>query len=220
MTFNHLTKPPLLPLDRKVVDGKRYYITPVGDLPSVTTVLGSFEDSGLTGWKDAVGPLEVDRVLGIASRRGTLLHNLSEDYLNNKPIDFDSMMPDMKVAFKKFTKALDHIDNIWYIEVPLYSQKLGLAGQTDCIAEYDGVLSIIDFKTSKRPKNDEDIQKYFEQETAYDLMFYHMTGIAINQIVTIMHEDYASEPKIFVKKPADYILSLKAKIKKYKEMNQ
>lgn len=202
-----------------MVEGKRYYTTPDGiKLPSVTTVLGEFEQEGINKWKKRVGEKEAAAVSSRASSRGTTFHSLAESYLENKPIDYNELQPDMSVNFRRFTKALDHINNIHYIEVPLYSVKLGTAGRTDCIAEYDTKLSIIDYKTSNKPKKEEWIQHYFEQEAAYALMYYHMTGIPIEQIVILMHVDYQEEPSVYIRQTKDYILPLKSKIKRFKEI--
>lgn len=219
MQFIHLEKPPLYPLQDEMVGGKRYYTTPDGiKLPSVTTILGEFEKDGINKWKKRVGGKEAAAVSSQASRRGTSFHALAESYLENKTIDYNALQPDMAVNFKRFTKALDRINNIHYIEVPLYSVKLGTAGRTDIIGEFDQKLSIIDHKTAKKPKKEEYIQHYFEQETAYALMYYHMTGIPIEQIVILMHVDYQEEPSVYVRQTKDYILPLKAKIKRYKEI--
>jgi|SRR5665213_2115807 len=217
--FNFLDKPPLLPITTTSIDGKRYYLTPDGQkLPSVTTVLGAFEKAGITKWKNRVGEKEAGVITRRAATRGTSFHTLAEEYIQNKDIDYKALQPDMAVYFKRFTKLLDHINNIHYIEVPLYSYKLGVAGRTDCIGEYDGILSIIDHKSSMKIKKKEWITHYFEQETAYALMYFHMTGIPIEQIVILIHEDEGSEPRAFIEKTKDYILSLKSKIQRYKEM--
>jgi genome maintenance exonuclease 1 len=129
-------------------------------------------------------------------------------------------MPDMKQAFKDIQSTLNKIDNIHYIESPLYSEILGIAGRTDVIGEYEQVPSIIDFKTSLREKRESWIENYFEQGTAYSLMYEEMTGIQINQIVVIISVDGLDKPQVFVKDRIEYIDSLMTKIDAYhKEHN-
>lgn len=202
----------------KNIDGRRYYLTPEGiHLPSVTTVLGHFEKEKINKWRQKVGEKEANRVSKLATSRGKSFHALVEDYVQNKPVDLSEVTPDTKVNFIHFKPTLCRIDNISHIEAPLYSLKLGVAGRTDLIAEFDGITSIIDHKTSKKIKKREWIQHYFEQETAYAIMYYHMTGIIINQLVILMSVDYQPEASVFTSKTEDHILPLKAKIKTYKE---
>ena len=126
-------------------------------------------------------------------------------------------MPDMKQSFFNSKPTLDLIDNIQYIESPLWSERLGLAGRTDVIGDFDGVPSIIDFKTSLKPKKEKWIDNYFEQGTAYSLMYKERVGKTINQVVIIIAVDNESEPQVFVKNTSDYVDSLIKKIWLYKK---
>jgi genome maintenance exonuclease 1 len=215
--------PELKSLPTEQVDGKRYYVTPNGNrLPSVTTVLGHFKKASITEWRNRVGHEEAQKISTRASTRGTKFHNLLEKYLsnqyhNNREMLFENIMPDMKQAFHDAEIALDKIDNIHYIETPLWSERLGLAGRTDVIGEYDGVLSIIDFKTSLKEKKEEWIDNYFEQGTAYALMYKERVGIAIQQVVIIISVDGLTEPQVFIKPTIDYVDSLINKIWLYKK---
>jgi genome maintenance exonuclease 1 len=209
----------LCTLNKIEENGNRHYITPEGEkLPSVTTVLSHFKKTTIVEWRKKVGEEEANKISGQAARRGTGFHKIMEEYLNNedpKAILADAM-PDQKQAFNDMAKVLDeHVDNIYYIEAMLYSKKLGLAGQTDLIAEYDGVLSVIDFKTSSKPKKAEWIEDYFIQCTAYSLMYEDMTGVKIEQIVILMSVDH-EQPEIFVKNRKDYVDALYQKIKDYR----
>lgn len=218
-TFTMAGVPPLPEIASEMIDGKRYYATPDGKkLPSVTTVLGFFEAQGIMKWRNQVGEAEANRISKMATGRGTRFHKLTEDYLQNKEINFKKLMPNERVDFQKFTKILNRIDNIHHIEAPLFSTKLGVAGRTDLIGEFDNTLSIIDHKTSNKPKIEEYIQHYFEQEAAYAIMYYHQTGIIINQIVILMSVA-EGEPIVFIKNTEDYIKPLKEKIRKYKEIH-
>ena len=218
-TFKYLTNMPKLePLPVQEIDGKRFYVSPNGiKLPSVTTVLGHFKKAQIIEWRNRVGVKEANAISGRASVRGTKFHSLLERYLSNEMNIFEGVMPDMKQAFNDIRSTIDNIDNIHYIESPLYSEILGLAGRTDVIAEFGGVPSIIDFKTSLKPKREEWIDNYFEQGTAYSLMYEEMTGIQIHQVVVIISVDNEDKPQVFVKNRIDYIDSLMAKIEAYKK---
>jgi genome maintenance exonuclease 1 len=125
-------------------------------------------------------------------------------------------MPDMKQSFRDMQETLDLIDNIHYIESPLYSEGLGVAGRTDVIAEFGKTLSIIDFKTSTKQKKEEWIDHYFEQGTAYSLMYEELVGAPINQVVIIISCDDSEYPQVFIRDKNQYVESLMDKINQYK----
>jgi CRISPR/Cas system-associated exonuclease Cas4 (RecB family) len=220
-TFSYISNMPelkSLPVEEK--DGKRFYVSPNGiRLPSVTTILGHFKTAQLVEWRNRIGNAEADYIVRRAGVRGTKFHTMMERYLSNEQNIFEGVMPDMKQAFNDIRPTLDNIDNIHYLESPLYSEILGIAGRTDVIAEYDQVPSIIDFKTSRRKKREEWIDNYFEQGTAYSLMYEEMTGFQINQIVVIISVDDEEKPQVFIKDRIEYIDSLMSKIERYKEEN-
>ena len=187
-------------------DGKRYYVTPSGNkLPSVTTVIGAQKKEAILEWRKKVGEEAANKISRQASSRGTNVHTLCERYLNNDKLG--NIMPDAKEMFHSLVPLLDRIDNIHYQEQALWSEQLGLAGRVDCIAEYDGVLSVIDFKTSKRIKTRDKILDYFWQECAYALMYEELVGEPINQVVTIMAVDN-EQPLLFIEKTEDHIEGL------------
>jgi genome maintenance exonuclease 1 len=220
-TFKHLNSDPILcKLDREEINGKRYYISPQGKrLPSVTTFLGHFKKESIMAWRKKVGEEEANRISGQAARRGTKFHSLMESYLGNEQNFLtEDIMPDMKQAFHDMVPTLDRIDNIHYIETMLYSEILGLAGQVDCIAEFDGVPSIIDFKTSNKLKREDWITNYFEQCTCYSLMYEEMTGIKAKQIVVLISVDGEMQPQVFVKNRKDYVPGLAEKIKEFRSI--
>ena len=220
-TFIHKTNlPQLQSLPTKEIDGKRHYLLPNGIyVPSVTTVLGHFKKKQIQEWRNRVGHEEANKISNRASTRGTKFHTLMEKYLSNEPVTSiitENTMPTLKESFHMMKKEVDkHIDNVYYIEVPLYSTSMRMAGRTDIIAEYDGVLSVIDFKTSAREKKEEHIQDYFLQSTAYALMYEERMGTPIEQIVIMMASDGLPEPQIFVKKTEDYHGPLIEKIAQY-----
>jgi len=196
-------------------DGKRYYTTPDGvKLPSVTTVIGAKKKEAIMKWRKRVGEEEANRVSRKATSRGTNVHTLCERYLNNE--ELGTIMPDAKEMFLPLKPLLNRINNIHYQECALWSVQLGLAGRVDCIGEFDGVLSVIDFKTSKKVKKKEDIDDYFAQCVAYACMYEVLIGIGIEQIVIIMAVE-GSEPLLFVEKTENYLNTLLEYIKFYKQ---
>ena len=197
----------------------RLYTTPDGKkLPSITTVLGATQDkSGLDAWRKRVGEEEANRVMAQASTRGTAVHQLAEDYVNNEENWSKGAMPANLFTFNTIKPLLDkHMNNIWIQEAPLYSERLEVAGRVDCIAEWDGVLSIVDYKTSKRPKKREYVEGYFIQEAAYAAMFLERTGVPIKQIVTVIAVD-DNEPQAYIEKAIDLLHKFVELRKKFKE---
>jgi hypothetical protein len=177
----------------------RKYLTPDGKkYPSMTNVLSVRAKDYLTEWRNRVGDAEADRVCHHGVTRGSALHLLAEKHINNEDVDLRKEMPHVVQSFGVVRKILDaHVDRIMAQEVALFSHYLKVAGRADLIAYYDGVLSIIDFKTSKTVKTEKDIEDYFIQETGYAIMFEERTGIPITNLVTIMVVDYSSKPLIF-----------------------
>ena len=171
-------------------DGNRVYHTPDGKLyPSVTTVLSAHTKKGILEWRERVGEQEANRVSRQAAFRGTRFHTLAEKYLRNELTGGDFSLMDYEM-FKVAQPVLNRIDNIRAQESTLWSHHLRLAGRVDCIAEFDGKLSVIDFKTARREKDEEHIQHYFMQAAAYAIMFEERTKIPINRIViAIVVED-------------------------------
>ena len=198
--------------------GKRVYHVP-GDvfLPSITTVLSIMNRQAISEWRNRVGEEEANRVSRTASGRGTAVHSLCESYLKNEPLCPDTR-PDAVFMFKCIKPLLNNINKIQYQEQGLYSTKLGVAGSVDCIAEYEGVLSVIDFKTASKPKKEEYIENYFLQTTAYALMYEELIGTPINQIVILIAVD-GQAPQVFKKNPSDYIDRLVEVIDQYKREN-
>ena len=195
-------------------DGKRYYTLPDGTrLPSVTTVLGAQKKDAIMAWRKRVGEDVANAISKKATGRGTNVHTLCERYLNNESLG--DIMPDAKEMFYTLKPYLNKINNIHYQEQALWSKQLGMAGRVDCIGEYDGVLSSIDFKTSKRIKSHEDIEDYFWQTRAYALMYEELIGEPIHQLVIIMAvED--NQPLVFIQKTEDHIEGLVKAINFYK----
>ena len=206
--FEHVSGIEFPELTAEIVDRiGRIYTTPEGNkYPSVTTVIGKAGDnSWLDKWKSRVGEEEVRKVSGQASRRGTAVHELAEEYLKNNSKYTKGHMPANIGTFGQIRPILDkHVSKIYGLEVPLYSDKLRVAGRVDCLAEWDSQLAIIDFKTSKREKKREDISGYFTQASAYSYMTFERVGLLPKLIVIIMMVD-DGEPLVFVEKSKDWI---------------
>jgi len=219
MTFNHV--PVKLPeLKTKTIDRKRFYITPEGaEYPSITTVLSSYKKEGLYEWRKRVGDQVANYVAGKAAARGTKVHHMCEDYLNNKYFNYPTEWEKHKKDFLPYClfgqlkeQALCNIDNIYAQEAGLYSDKYKIAGRVDCIAEYRGVLSAIDFKTSTKERNDEWNENYYIQGSAYAEMFGERTGIDISQIVILVVTEDGTVQE-FIKEKGPYLNHLLEAIK-------
>ena len=186
--FNHVDLD-LQPLEREHIDGVRYYKIPDEEelvkMVSITSVTSHFNKEIFVKWRKRVGNEEADRITKAATGRGTDMHTLTEHYLKNEDLP-KGLRPISDFLFKISKGHLNKIDNIHALEGPLYSKELGVAGTVDCIAEYDGELAIIDFKTSKKPKPRDWIEHYFVQCMAYGCMLYEMTGISVKKLVIIM----------------------------------
>ena len=172
-------------LTREMIDGVRYYDTPDGQkLVSITSVISHYNREKFGEWRARVGNDEANRITKQATSRGTDMHTLVEHHLKNEKLP--KVQPLSEFLFKQAKPDLAKIDNIHAIEQSLFSKELGIAGSVDCIAEYDGELAVIDFKTSKQPKPEAWVQGYYVQCAAYACMLYEMTGIMVKKFVIIM----------------------------------
>lgn len=212
--FTHIDSPLIEEISATTNDSGRYYSTPSGKFPSVTTVTGFKKAKFFAKWR-AENPKEAKRV----TSRGNIFHSLIEDYLNNEfevQRDKDKVRPDILELFLQLQPELDKIDNILALEVPLWSESIGLAGRVDCIAEHNGELSIIDFKGATRSKRRSDIENYFLQATAYALMWQDKTGQELDKFkILISSED--GEAQVFGGRPIHYTKRLYEAIEEYKE---
>jgi CRISPR/Cas system-associated exonuclease Cas4 (RecB family) len=219
MIFNYCPPKNLQDLKSETFpDGKRYYTLDDGTrLPSVTTVLGAVKKQSILEWRKRVGEEQANKISKVATTRGTNMHTLCERYLNNQ--DLGEIMPDAKEMFLTIKPHLNKINNIHYQEQSLWSKKIEMAGRVDCIAEYEGELSVIDFKTSRKVKKKEWIEDYFWQTTAYALMYEELIGRPINNLVIIMAV-LDEEPLVFKEKTSDHIDGLVKAIKFYRDQNE
>ena len=212
MGFRHVKLSELdFELESTTTEKGRVYKVPGGNLyPSITTVLSSYNKQAILEWRQRVGEEKANEISRKAAGRGTKLHNTVEKYLLNEMTDMklQTMMPDIKEMFFDMRKIIDeNIGDIYGIEQPLYSHKLKLAGRCDCIAEWNGELAIVDWKTASRTKDKDHITNYFMQATAYAEMFEEITGKAIETIVVAISVQSES-PQLFVEKKSKYLLPL------------
>ena len=167
-------------------NGKRLYVTPDGEsYPSVTTVLSDYKKQGIIDWRKRVGEKEANKISTKASRRGTKVHKLCEDYLNNEST-FKDYTPDNVEMFKSIQPTLNEIEVVYAQERTLFSHHLKTAGRVDCVGKFRGKTHIIDFKTSNKPKKWEWIDTYFMQGSAYSVMWEEMTGVPVPYIAIII----------------------------------
>ena len=185
--FNHIDIE-LPKLSRQTIDGVRYYSVPDEEellkLVSITSVTSHINKDIFVKWRKRVGNEEADRITKRATKRGTDMHTLVEYYMKNE--ELPEVPPISDFLFKISKANLKRINNIYALEGSLYSKQLGIAGTVDCIAEYDGELAIIDFKTSAKPKPRKWIDHYFVQCMAYGCMLYELTGISVKKLIIIM----------------------------------
>lgn len=173
-------------LKRETIDGVRYYT--IGGknkkLVAITSVISHYNKEKFASWRLKVGEEEANRITKRATSRGTDTHTLIENYLLNQ--ELPKVQPISEHLFKIAKSTLNRINNIHCLESSVYSEILGVAGSVDTIADFDGELSVIDYKTSKEPKPREWIESYFVQTMFYGMALYEMTGIEIKKLVIIM----------------------------------
>lgn len=195
-------------------DGKHFYETPEGkEYPSVTAmVYYNTDKTGLDIWKKRIGESVAKYIFEEAGKNGTAVHSTIESYLRN---DFKQPKPLLtKGHFAQIQPLLEKIDNIRACEIGLYSHNMKLGGMADCIAEHNGVLSVIDFKTSRKKKYESNIEGYFIQATCYALMWEELTGERIERIVIMITCEDGTVQE-FVKNPSNYTERLHEKVREF-----
>lgn len=206
---------------------KRFYETPEGNkYPSITTVLSNRKKEGLWEWRKRVGEDVANYVARTSAARGTKVHHMCEDYLNNMHIDFPEKFEEHEKSFLPWClfkqlrdQALKNIDTIYAQETGLYSDKYRVAGRVDCIAEYKDILSAIDFKTSSKERNDSYNENYYIQGSAYAEMFEERTGIKTEQVVILVVTEDGTVQE-FVKNKKDYLPMLEETMNEWRKSNE
>ena len=219
--FNHI-QVSLPEVTTETINRKRFYVTPEGEkYPSITTVLSNRKKEGLFEWRKRVGNDVANYVARTSASRGTKVHHMCEDYLNNE-FDEEKHKKDF-LPFCLFNQlkdqALCNMNNIYAQEAGLYSDKYKVAGRVDCVAEYKDTLSIIDFKTSTRERSDDWNENYYIQGSAYAEMFEERTKIKIDQVVILVVTEDGTVQE-FVKSKQDYLPMLEASINEWSKSNE
>jgi len=200
-------------------DGTRFYPIPGADkyYPSVTSITSFKNAQFFAEWRKRIGDNEANRITARATQRGTAFHALTEDYFKGQ-LDINKYLENNPLSVRMFQSAkstLNRINNIHCLETFLYSHYLGLAGRVDCIAEFDGELAVIDFKTSTKEKKEENIENYFVQETAYAAMFLERSGIEVKKIVTLIATEEGTIQTFQKYNLDDYLQLLKSYIEEF-----
>ena len=216
MPFTHLLHPEIPKIKEVNINGVRHYDTPDGALISITSLLKNFTPQGILDWRKAVGAEVANEVMRAAGDRGSKVHKIIESCLSNKPEnDLVGNYGELPARmFGQIVPALDKIDQIRTLEQGLYSTRLGIAGRVDCIAEFDGKISTIDFKTSTR-KRDEINENYPVQATFYSIAWEERTGEKIDQIV-ILTTTETGELDVYKDEPSKHVGRLEEMIDEYK----
>ena len=205
----------------KKIDGFRFYTIDGKAYPSITTVLSIRSKEGIEKWRESIGEKVANWEMGRAARRGKATHTLVEQYIKNETPSIRDVLP--LGLFRLLKPYLDQIDNIHCLETIMYSKKLTIAGQVDCIAEYNGKLAVIDFKTANKERKEDWIENYFLQTTAYSIMYEELFGKSIDQIVILLAaedgtvQSYVREKKEYVDKLGTAIQDF---YKYYEEQNK
>ena len=216
MPFTHVLHPEITKIKQVNVNGVRYYDTPDGTLISITSLLKNFTPEGILEWRKAVGEDVANEVMRAAADRGSKVHKIIENCLSNKP-ENDLVGNYGELAARMFSQmvpALDKIDRIRALEKGLYSTRFGIAGRVDCIAEYDNELTVIDFKTSTR-KRDERNETHLVQDSFYSLAWEERTGEKVNQIA-ILTTTEDGELDVYRDDPSNHVDRLEEMIEEYK----
>ena len=217
--FTHRTDITPIEMEAKMLDGQRLYFTPEGNkYPSVTTVISNNakKAKAIAKWRQFVGEEKANNITKRSTTRGTNFHSIVEDYINNE-LDLKKYKehPLPVLMFKHSKDCLDNINNILLQEAALYSDHLELAGRVDCIAEYNGLLSIIDFKTSAKEKKEAYLYDYFVQETAYACMLLERYKLRVKQLVTIVSCEDGETQVVIRPLKKEYLASLFKYIDEY-----
>ena len=216
MPFTHILHPEITKINQVNVNGVRYYDTPDGTLISITSLLKNFTPKGILEWRKAVGEDVANEVMRAAADRGSKVHKIIENCLSNKP-ENDLVGNYGELAARMFSQmipAIDKIDRIRALEQGLYSTRFGIAGRVDCIAEYDKELTVIDFKTSTR-KRDERNETHLVQASFYSLAWEERTGEKVNQIA-ILTTTEDGELDVYRDDPSNHVDRLEEMIEEYK----
>jgi genome maintenance exonuclease 1 len=169
------------------------------------------KQKSLQNWREQ--EIAADYITQQAAVVGSETHKLIENYLNGEEILEKSRLLS-EAHFNNLLPFVDKINDIHGIELRLYSDKMKLAGTSDCIANYDGKLSIIDYKTKRSNQREEWLTDHFIQATSYGVMFKELTGIKVEQVVILVSSEKNTRME-FMKNPDDYLDLLERRIAQF-----
>lgn len=199
---------PKIDIERIDTDQGRYYEYGGDRFASVTTILSRRIKGTLDKWRKRVGHDEAKKISTQASLRGTVVHDLLERYLDpSRPKDFSvaKEMPINREHFRQVKPLLDkNVKTIYGIEHMMCSKLYRTAGTSDLLCDWDGINSVVDFKTGRKPKERKWIDNYFLQGAAYSQMVKELYGVKMPQIVIIVMVDHENEPQVFKEQVADW----------------
>lgn len=209
-----------LELESFDLDCGRKYLVHNNYYDSVTTITSSMSKDSIERWKRRIGKREAEIICKESSERGTQLHSLCENHFLNNLKGSEVFREDTLKMFDSLKPHLSNIEESYSIESCLYSDYLRSAGRSDHIGIYNGIPSVIDFKTSRKPKKREWIENYFTQLTFYAFMFKERTGFSLEQLV-IMMVSLNGEVQIFREKiNQSHINSVHKYINHYRSCNE
>ena len=196
--------------------GRRHYRTPGGaTYPSVTTVLGAtmpeHQRANLERWR-ALEPAS-EYISSEARLTGTSTHRMIEQYLAGFEPDSDGRLLS-RAHFENLSPFLSKISDPLGIEMGLYSDRMRLAGTADCIATYDGAVSVIDYKTKRSEQQEGWLHDYFVQGAAYARMFHERTGIRVPRVVILVSTERDTRGE-FTREASKFYGELDARLHQY-----
>ena len=219
--FKHKTDLNIPEIKAKTTDGIRLYETPEGKFyPSITTVLKNRGKQGLHEWRERVGDDVANYVARKSATRGTQVHHYCEKYLDNgyENKDWNDYKKGRFLSYCLFSQLKPYLDEciglIHCQEQTLWHDYYKIAGRVDCIAEWDGVLSVIDLKTSTKEREDSWNENYYIQASAYAEMYQERTLQEIEQIVILVVTEDGTVQE-FVKKKNQYLHLLDKELNMY-----
>jgi genome maintenance exonuclease 1 len=220
--FIHVDKLHFEELKTIELGGFRRYVLPDGSkMPSITSILGETGDKAwLENWRTALGPAKANQESKRCADRGSTIHALTEKYLLNQELNLDAVQFENANLFRQLKFALNRINNIYGLEKAVYNRQLGVAGRCDCIAEFDEVLSVIDFKTANKNKRREMIDDYFMQATFYALAINEMFDECIEDIVILIAVEKGAVPLVFKDKINNHIKPLLTRVKEFRKKHE
>ena len=217
--FTHLECPDITTIKQVNANGKRHYETPAGPLVSITTVIHHFTPDGIKQWRENMGEDVANYIMRTSSIRGTRVHKLVDSFLSNESLANITREYGVTAVglFNLMRPALERISNIVAVEKRVYSTDpaIMVAGTTDCVADYEGILSIIDFKTSSKMREQDTIDSWMIQATFYALAWECLTGQKISQLVIICATE-DGQTEVFKSEPSEYVERLKKLIADYR----